>query len=172
MEGQLRTMKDVLDLRYKHVILAEHCIVAWLVKYVSILLNKMEIGHDGKTAEQRTRGRKSAVPGLEFGEKVLFKKTIETNYMEKILPRWGYGVFVGIKQVSGELMIMSQDGFKIVRSARRIPAEERWDAKALEWVKVVPWNLGDQDKKSDVEIPYVVLNGPTREFTLDEMDKG
>jgi hypothetical protein len=170
VEGQLRTMEDVLDMRYKHVIPAEHCIVAWLVKYVSILLNKMEIGHDGKTAEQRTRGRKSTVLGLEFGEKALFKKKIETNYMEKILPRWDYGVFLGIKQVSGELKIMGQGGLKIVRSARRIPVEERWDEKALEWVKVVPWNLGAQGKKSDGEIPEAVLRGPAREFTLEEMD--
>ena len=72
VEGQLRTMKDVLDARYKQVIPAEHCIITWLVKYVSVLLNKMEIGHDGKTAEQRTRGRKSSILGLEFGEQVLF----------------------------------------------------------------------------------------------------
>ena len=114
VEGQLRTMKDILDVRYKQVIPAEHCIVTWLVKYVSVLLYKMEIGHDGKTAEQRTRGRKSAVLGLEFGEKVLFKRKIKSNFMEKVLPRWDYGVFLGIKQVSGQLMVMGQDGLKII----------------------------------------------------------
>ena len=36
VEGQLRTMKDVLDARYKQVIPAEHCIITWLVKYVSV----------------------------------------------------------------------------------------------------------------------------------------
>ena len=86
VEGQLRTMKDILDVRYKQVIPVKHCIVTFLVKYASILLNKMEIGHDGKTAEQRTRGRKSAVLGLEFGEKVLYKRRLETSYMEKIVP--------------------------------------------------------------------------------------
>ena len=50
VEGQLRTMKDILDIRYKQVIPVEHCILTWLVTYVSILLNKMEIGHDGQTA--------------------------------------------------------------------------------------------------------------------------
>ena len=40
VEGQLRTMKDVLDARYKQVIPAEHCIVTWLVKYVSVLLKQ------------------------------------------------------------------------------------------------------------------------------------
>ena len=80
VEGQLRTMKDVLDARYKQVIPAEHCIITWLVKYVSVLLNKMEIGHDGKTAEQRTRGRKSSILGLEFGEQILYGKSRQTTW--------------------------------------------------------------------------------------------
>ena len=67
VEGQLRTMKDVSDARYKQMTPAEHCIVTWLVNYVSVLFNKMGICHDGKTAEQRTRGRKSSILGLEFG---------------------------------------------------------------------------------------------------------
>ena len=37
VEGQLRTMKDVLDLRYKHVVPAEHCIVIGLVNYVGTI---------------------------------------------------------------------------------------------------------------------------------------
>ena len=36
VEGQLRTMKEVLGVRRKQVIPAEHCIVTWLVKYVSV----------------------------------------------------------------------------------------------------------------------------------------
>ena len=74
--------------------------------------------------------------------KILFKRKIETNYMEKLLPRCEYGLFLGVKRASGELIIMSLDGVKIVRSARRVPVEDRWDVKASEWVKLVPWNLG------------------------------
>ena len=168
VEGQLRTMKDALDTRYGQVIPVEHCIVVWLVKYVSILLNKMEIGHDGKTAEQRGRGRKSAVLGLEFGERVLYKKRLESSHMEKLLPRWEYGVFVGIKQRSAELLIMAEDGLKVVRSARRVPVEERWLQECLDWVNVVPWNLGSSDKRADGELPETVRSGPARELTEGE----
>ena len=81
VEGQLRTMKDVLDARYKQVIPAEHCIITWLVKYVSVLLNKMEMCHDGKTSEQLARGRKSSILGLEFGEKYHLKgKSRQTTW--------------------------------------------------------------------------------------------
>ena len=77
---------------------------------------------------------------------------------------------MGIRQVSGELMIMSQDGLKIVRSAGRIPVEERWDAKALDWVKAVPWNIGEKDSKADGAIPEEVRSGPAREFTKEELE--
>ena len=52
--------------------------------------------------------------------------------MEKLLPRWEYGLFLGVKGASGELIIMSLDGVKIVRSARSVPVEDRLDVKAFE----------------------------------------
>ena len=90
--------------------------------------------------------------------------------MEKLLPRWEYGLFLGVKRASGELIIMSLDGVKIVRSARRVPVEDRWGVKALEWVKLVPWNLGEKDSAADGDIPDGVQSGPAREFTKEELE--
>ena len=67
-------------------------------------------------------------------------------------------------------MIMGVDSFKTVRGARRIHIEERWDAKALHWVKVVPRNLGATDKCADGTIPEVVTRGPARGFTKEELE--
>ena len=83
----------------------------------------------------------------------MFKLEVDTNYMEKLLLRWGHGLFLGIKRVSGEILIMNQEGVNIVRSARRIPVEDRWDVKALDWVKFVPWNLCEKDNTADGDIP-------------------
>ena len=90
--------------------------------------------------------------------------------MEKLLPRWEYGLFLGVKRASGELIIMSLDGVKIVRSARRVPVEDRWGVKAVEWVKLVPWNLGEKDSTADGDIPDGVQSGPAREFTKEELE--
>ena len=87
-----------------------------------------------------------------------------------MLPRWGCGIYLGIKRVSGELIIMNQEGVKIVRSARRIPVEDRWDAKALDWVKFVPWNLCEKDNTADGDIPDSGQSGPARAFTKEELE--
>ena len=41
---------------------------------------------------------------------------------------------------------------------RRIPAEDRWDEKALDWVKLVPWNTGRKEDNADGEIPDDVFH--------------
>ena len=80
-------------------------------------------------------------------------------------------LFWGLKQSSGELYVASEEGgLRTVRSARRIPVEDRWDARCLEWVKMVPWNLGREDKRADGEIPEVVKSGPAREVTEEEIE--
>ena len=65
---------------------------------------------------------------------------------------------------------MSLDGVKIVRSARRVPVEDRWGVKALEWVKLAPWILGEKDITADGDIPDGVQSGPAREFTKEELE--
>ena len=77
----------------------------------------------GKAPEQHARRQISPILGAEFGEKLLVKRKIETNYLDKTLPRWDYGVFLGAGQSSGELFIMGEDGLKVGRSVRQIPVE-------------------------------------------------
>ena len=42
-----------------------------------------------------------------FGEKVRQK-----NKLEKLNPRWEYGVFVGVKVISGEIWVATKEGFR------------------------------------------------------------
>ena len=49
-------------------------VVAWLVEYSAVLLNRREISKDGKTLYERLKGKRGYIPGVEFGEKVLYKK--------------------------------------------------------------------------------------------------
>ena len=50
------------------------------------MLNRLEVGKDGKTASERNRGQAATVMGVEFGEKVMYKKKSE-NKASKIEPR-------------------------------------------------------------------------------------
>ena len=81
---------------------AERRIVKFMAEYGAYLLNRLEIGKDGKTAYEKLKGKKRRVLGIEFGEKLLWKVKLQEK-MEKIQPRWEYGVFVGMRRRAGEI---------------------------------------------------------------------
>ena len=90
--------------------------------------------------------------GVEFGEKVLYKVKLK-NKTEKINARWDYGIFVGIRRQSNELLVATKEGVVKVRSVKRIPIEERWGEDCVKWVKHCPWNRYCGDEYADGEIP-------------------
>ena len=73
IEGQLRVIKLALERRYKVELPVQHPLLAWAVEYAGVVLNRCEVGHDGRTAYERLKGKKVRMPGLEFAEGVLWK---------------------------------------------------------------------------------------------------
>ena len=75
VEGQVRVLKDALEMRLETEIPSNHNILAWLVEFAGTVVNRYEVGRDGKTPYERLRGKQSRLIGLEFGEKVNFRRT-------------------------------------------------------------------------------------------------
>lgn len=63
MEERIKRKPGVL-------VLTGQAVLACLIEYGSALLNRYAVGHDGKTAYERLRGKKSRTIGLRFGELV------------------------------------------------------------------------------------------------------
>ena len=63
-------------------------------EYATYLMNRLEVGQDGKTAYERTKGKKATVLGTEFGEKLLYKAKSDVKTAKSKF-RWEYGIFVG-----------------------------------------------------------------------------
>ena len=59
--------------------------MAWAVKYAGAVLNRCEVGHDGRTAYERLKGKKVRIPGLEFAEGVLWKLDNRTGALGELL---------------------------------------------------------------------------------------
>ena len=173
VEEYLRTMKSQLDERYKVRIDTKHPIVTWMCEYSMYLLNRLEVSKDGKTAYERCRGKKARVLGFEFGEKVLWKVRPKTGHLQKLNVRWSHGLFLGIRSASGEVIVTDESGkVNYTRTARRIPEEQRWQQEDLEWVRVVPWNKGADDKDADGEVPeFDFKHGPGTRLTEGEMEE-
>ena len=55
-------------------------VLAWLVEYASVLLKRYSVTQDGKTTYERLRGKKSRMLGLEFGERVHWRRAVTTGH--------------------------------------------------------------------------------------------
>ena len=49
-------------------------VVTFMAEYASFLLNRLELGKDGKTAYERVKGKSATVLGIEFGEKTVVEE--------------------------------------------------------------------------------------------------
>ena len=173
VEQYLRTLKSALDEKMAVRIDTKHPILTWLCEYAGHMMNRLEVSADGKTAYERCKGKTGEVLGFEFGEKVLWKYSQGGPKMEKINARWGYGLFIGVRPKSHELIVVDADSHEIkyVRTARRIPEEQRWSADNLGWITAVPWNRGKSDAEADGEMPEFDLKaGPGRRLTPGEVE--
>ena len=153
LEGQIRVVLLALEEKVGRQIDPEEAVVSFIPEYSAYVLNRLEVGKDGKTAYERVRGKKATVVGLEFGEKVLWRKK-RANKMAKLRSRWAYGISVGVRTKSGELWVADKRGeIQKVRTAKRIPKEDRWGEDCAEWVKHTPWNRYRGDPAEDGDIP-------------------
>ena len=146
----MRTLKDALEARLGTRVLTvpregePSSLVSWLTEYSAVLLNRYEVGHDGKTAYERLRGKKSKVLGVEFGEAVQWRKIIKGERQNKLDTVWDDGVYAGHKTVSGESIIATKGGFRKTRTIRRRPEEERWKGENLNCFIHFPWKVNDK----------------------------
>ena len=74
IKEQVKVMKSALEARWQRNIHDTENVATWLVEYSAVLLNRREISKDGKTSYERLKGKRGYIPGVEFGEKILYKK--------------------------------------------------------------------------------------------------
>ena len=70
-EGQVRSLESQVDERYMVRLVTDQPLVAWLCEHAAYLLSRLEVGRDGRTAYERSKGKRATVLGLEFGETIL-----------------------------------------------------------------------------------------------------
>jgi hypothetical protein len=126
IEGQIRVMKLALEDRVGEEIDAEANIITFMAEYAAYVMNRLEVGKDGKTAYERNKGKNATVLGIEFGEKLVWKKK-SGQKMNKINSKWEFGIFVGVRQRSGEIWVATPDGIHKARSVRR--SQSRTDGR-------------------------------------------
>ena len=79
-------------------------IVTWLISHAAQTLTRTIVGVDGRTAHERTKGRKFNRTLVEFGERVHALRLKSTG-KNKGVSRWFEGVWLGLDQRTEECMI-------------------------------------------------------------------
>ena len=151
VEGQARVMKNALEDRLGVRLPAKHPIMPWLFEWSALVLNRYEVGKDGRTSYERCKGKKAKTLGLEFGESVLWKRKPSGGHLGKLTSLWEDGVYLGIKSGTGEIIVGNQKGVWKTRTVHRKPDKDRWNKLGVEILKGVPWRVSDEDDKADGE---------------------
>ena len=155
VQGMVRTLRSAVEEKWGVKLEIENAIWPWMTEYASLLLTRMEVSTDGKTAYERSRGKVAKMPGLEFGEGVLWKRRREGGPLGKLTCMWEDGIFLGIKGSTGEMIVGDEKGVWRTRTIRRKPVGDRWDRENLKYVGGVPWSDGEGghgDPKTEVVI--------------------
>ena len=76
---------------------------------------------------------------MEFGECILFLKA-KSRGIDKFDSRWSEGVWLGIREESGEHLVGTVEGVIKARTVRRRPIQhERWNKQLFDSFQGVPW---------------------------------
>ena len=99
-------------------------------------------GRDGKTPFGTLHGKKPTQEILPFSEK-LQAKPMSTDPMNRINPRYKFGIWLGMRSNNAECFIGNADGVFRAREIRRLTHQSRWDKEAVNNVIGVPWRMID-----------------------------
>ena len=146
----IRTWRSTLEEKWGVRLGAEHVVWPWLVEMVGWLMSRAEVGADGKTGYERSKGKVAKIPGIEFGEGVLWKRRREGGPLGKLTCMWDDGIYLGMKGGTGEIIVGGRKGVWRTRTVRRKTTEERWSRENLELIGGVPWKM-TEEKAGDGE---------------------
>ena len=133
-----------------------------MVRHAATLINIFQVGTGGKTRYERMRGNKYLGDIAEFGETVMWKKKAKgsTSWADK----WGEGVFLGIREESGEMIIGIKEGVERTGTIKRLGGmDERWVMPNLDVVNKYPWEVEVVEERAK----GVTIDGGGREEDQD-----
>ena len=138
IEGQIRVARSALEMRIQ--------LMTWLIEYVSLLLNRYEVGRDGRTAYERNKNKSSKLMGLEFGECVMWRRRAGGQQPGQAGGALGRGRVLGREGVDRRDLIIG-NGVWRTRTVRRRPEEFRWRAERS---RGLSWDHEGEKKEAEV----------------------
>ena len=148
IQGMVRTLRSAIEERWMVKLDPENALLSWLVEYAGWLVNRAEVGHDGQTPYERLKGKTARLPGMEFGEAVMWKSRPQGGPLGKLSCLWSDGIYFRVKGSTGEYIVGDGAGVWKTRTVRRKIESERWNKDTIKLVGGVPWKVNPQDPTS------------------------
>jgi hypothetical protein len=110
-----------------------------MVRHTAANMNRYEVGADGMSAYKRIKGKDFKMDVPKFGECIWFLKP-KSKGRDKSRYRWEKGIWLGVRDESGEHIVGNRDGVVKVRAIRRRGSQEdRWNWEEFQEMKGLPW---------------------------------
>ena len=139
-------MKIALEGTLQERIGPDHPILPWLIEEAGVILSRCTVGKDGRTPQERLKGKKSTRPMAEFGECIWYKP-LGKDRNNKMDEQWRSGVWLGVFRQMEEVLVGTEDGTVKARSVRRKPWRDRWNSEEIRKVKGAPWRPVPRGRK-------------------------
>ena len=100
IQGMVRTLRSAIEKKWMVKLDPENALWTWLVEDAGWLVNREDVGHDGRTPHEPLKGKKARFPGTEFGEAVVWKRRPQGGPVSKLSCFWSEGIYLGAARVS------------------------------------------------------------------------
>ena len=118
VQAKVRTQKDALETRIGERIKWYHQVLPWLVSHAAATINRRRTDEEGFTAHRRWKGKEFNRKVAEFGEAVQYLR-LGSEGKGNMESRWGRGIWMGVREETGESIIGTEEGTVKCRDFRR-----------------------------------------------------
>ena len=139
VEGLMRTMKEVIEVKTGFKIHANSAINSWVVRHAGFLQTRFSKGTDGKTAWERLHGRRYESSLLPFGAAVEAKIQDTELERSKFDMRLVSGIWLGRTIESDEHVVGNENGIILTRTVRPKNDDQLWNKDMIASVGATPW---------------------------------
>ena len=123
--AQARVLLSAAQEKWGLTLSIEHPFICYLVEYAAVLLNRFEVGADGKTSYESNKGKKATTLGIEIGEAILWRRKKIGGALGKLTSLWESGIYLGIMGKSNEMIVGDgKGGWKTISVHKKADGED------------------------------------------------
>ena len=145
-----RTLKSALETSYGTKI-EDHPALTWLPRHAANNIFRFAKGSDGRTAYYRLKGREFDRKIPQFGECVWYIRA-KSKGKFKGSTRFDEGIWVGVREESGEHLILTSKGAVKCRTVRRKDDREAWQLEKFNECVGTPWEPVPGQPNAEIRI--------------------